>query len=88
MGLVVAPLLQFALAGVPVADAGAASGVLTATQQIGAATGIAGLGTLFFAVADGASTPAAMAATATAAAVLTAVVAVTTLLLPPSPVRG
>ncbi|WP_217561595.1 MFS transporter [Streptomyces sp. GbtcB6] len=49
MGLVVAPLLDFTLADVPIADAGSASGIYNSIQQIGSAIGIAGIGALFFA---------------------------------------
>ncbi|MCX4782715.1 MFS transporter [Streptomyces sp. NBC_01264] len=48
MGLVVAPLLDFTLADVPVADAGSASGLYNTIQQVGSAIGIAGLGAFFF----------------------------------------
>ncbi len=48
MGLVVAPLLDFTLADVPVNDAGSASGLYNTIQQIGGAIGIAGLGAFFF----------------------------------------
>jgi EmrB/QacA subfamily drug resistance transporter len=47
-GLVLAPLTSVILAGVRPADAGAASGVLATAQQIGAATGIAIAGIIFF----------------------------------------
>ncbi|GAA4984677.1 MFS transporter [Kitasatospora paranensis] len=47
MGLVVAPLLDFTLADVPVADAGSASGLYNTVQQIGSALGVAGLGAFF-----------------------------------------
>ncbi|MFE2069807.1 MFS transporter [Streptomyces sp. NPDC059467] len=49
MGLVVAPMLDFTLADVPIADAGSASGIYNSIQQIGSAIGIAGIGALFFA---------------------------------------
>ncbi|MFD6885482.1 MFS transporter [Streptomyces sp. NPDC059957] len=48
MGLVVAPLLDFTLADVPVADAGSASGLYNTIQQVGSAIGIAGLCAFFF----------------------------------------
>ncbi|MFE3558527.1 MFS transporter [Streptomyces sp. NPDC059193] len=48
MGLVVAPLLDFTLADVPVASAGSASGLYNTIQQVGGAIGIAGLGAYFF----------------------------------------
>jgi hypothetical protein len=56
MGLVIAPLVDVILAGVPEADAGAASGVLNATGQVGQAIGVAAIGAVFF-VAVGAPTP-------------------------------
>jgi len=46
-----APLFDFVLAGVDDDEVGSASGVLDAMQQMGGATGIAVLGTVFFAVA-------------------------------------
>jgi EmrB/QacA subfamily drug resistance transporter len=47
-GLVVAPMLDLVLTGVPVEDAGSASGVLNTTQQIGMAFGVALVGVVFF----------------------------------------
>lgn len=48
MGLTGGPLPPCALSEVDVNHAGAASGLLKATQQLGAAVGAAGIGTLFF----------------------------------------
>ena len=48
LGLLVVPLVDIALAGVPVADAGAGSGVFGTFQQLGAAVGVAVSGTVFF----------------------------------------
>lgn len=48
LGLVVVPLTDLVLAAVPVDDAGSASGTLSTFQQLGAAFGIAIIGTLFF----------------------------------------
>jgi MFS family permease len=48
-GLAVPPLIGVVLRGAPPAQAGAASGVLATTQQFASATGVAVLGTLFFA---------------------------------------
>lgn len=48
LGVLVVPLLDVALATVPVDDAGSASGALTTFQQIGAAIGIAVVGAVFF----------------------------------------
>ena len=45
-----APLFDFVLAGVEDHEVGSASGVLNAIQQLGGATGIAVLGTVFFSV--------------------------------------
>ena len=47
-GLLLPPLLGVALAGVRPARVGAASGVLTTTQQFAAAAGVAVLGSVFF----------------------------------------
>jgi MFS family permease len=46
--LVMIPLFGVVLAGLPTAQAGLASGVLTTTQQVGLGLGAAGLGTLLF----------------------------------------
>jgi EmrB/QacA subfamily drug resistance transporter len=48
MGAMLAPLFDFVLAGVDDHEVGSASGVLNAMQQLGGATGIAVLGTIFF----------------------------------------
>lgn len=91
MGMVVAPLLQFALARTPLADAGSASGIITSMQQIGASTGIAVMGVVFFArlgatsATGGLAYPPAMTITVVIAAVVTAVVWLTTFLLPMRP---
>ena len=59
MGLSFAPFFDLVLAGVEDREAGSASGVLTAVQQLGGAFGVAVVGTVFFhAVADGAATSA------------------------------
>jgi EmrB/QacA subfamily drug resistance transporter len=49
LGLLVVPLIDIALANVPLRDAGAASGTYGTFQQIGAAAGVAIAGTAFFA---------------------------------------
>lgn len=49
MGLMIAPLFNFILAGVEDHEVGSASGVLTAIQQFGSALGVAVLGTVFVA---------------------------------------
>lgn len=48
MGFVVAPVYPFILAGVPLKDAGSASGVINAIGQIGGAVGVAVIGVIFF----------------------------------------
>jgi len=48
LGLLVVPLIDVALATVPLRDAGAASGTYGTFQQIGAAIGVAISGTVFF----------------------------------------
>jgi EmrB/QacA subfamily drug resistance transporter len=52
LGLVVVPLVDVTLAGVAVRDAGAASGVLNTTRQLGQAFGVAVVGVVFFGVLD------------------------------------
>ncbi|MFT3714079.1 MAG: DHA2 family efflux MFS transporter permease subunit [Archangium sp.] len=49
MGAVISPLFNFILSGVKSDEVGSASGVLNAVQQLGGATGIATIGTIFFA---------------------------------------
>jgi MFS family permease len=48
LGLVGPPLSNATLADVPLAEAGAASGLLNAVQQLGGALGVALAGLLFF----------------------------------------
>jgi EmrB/QacA subfamily drug resistance transporter len=50
-GLVMPPLMRIVLAEVPIRSAGAGSGVLTTTQQVALAVGVATLGTLFVSLA-------------------------------------
>ncbi|MEV5881197.1 MFS transporter [Streptomyces sp. NPDC052020] len=50
-GLLLPPLIGFALAGVGPGEAGAASGVVNTAQQFAASLGVAVLGTLFFTTA-------------------------------------
>jgi hypothetical protein len=52
MGLALPPLFDFVLFGVQAGEVGSASGVLNAIQQLGAALGLAVLGTIFFAYLD------------------------------------
>ena len=47
-GLIVAPLIDLVLSGVPQRDAGSASGLVNTIQQLGVAFGIALVGTIFF----------------------------------------
>jgi EmrB/QacA subfamily drug resistance transporter len=51
LGLLVVPLVDVALATIPVGEAGAASGAYGTVQQVGAALGVAITGTVFFGVA-------------------------------------
>jgi hypothetical protein len=48
LGLFVAPVVNIILAGIHAEGAGSASGVLSSTQQIGGAIGIALIGVIFF----------------------------------------
>jgi EmrB/QacA subfamily drug resistance transporter len=48
MGTAIPPLINLVLRAVPPTDAGAASGTLVTAQQIGAALGVAVIGTVFF----------------------------------------
>ena len=48
MGLVFPPLSDIVLAGVPLRDAGSASGLLSTAQQLGGAVGVAVIGVVFF----------------------------------------
>ncbi len=48
MGLAIPPLINLVLRAVPPSDAGAASGMLVTSQQIGNALGVAIVGTIFF----------------------------------------
>ncbi|MCK7626625.1 MFS transporter [Streptomyces sp. RS10V-4] len=49
LGLFVTPVLAVTLRTVPQADSGAASGVVSTVQQLGAALGVCGFGAVFFA---------------------------------------
>ena len=60
LGLLVVPLIDIALSTVPLRDAGAASGVYSTIQQVGAALGVAVIGAVFFDVVDERFTPAAL----------------------------
>ena len=50
LGMLVVPLVDVALATVPTTEAGAASGAYGTVQQVGAALGVAVIGTVFFGV--------------------------------------
>jgi hypothetical protein len=50
MGMIVAPIVVFILAEVPIAHAGSGSGIVNAVGQIGGAVGVAVLGVIFFGV--------------------------------------
>jgi EmrB/QacA subfamily drug resistance transporter len=52
-GLVIAPNQTLTLSEVPVAQAGTAGGLLQTSQRIGAAVGVAAVGSVFFATATG-----------------------------------
>ncbi|MDN5796474.1 MAG: MFS transporter [Intrasporangium sp.] len=83
LGLVVVPLTHLVLAAVPVDDAGAASGTLSTFQQVGAAVGIAVVGTVFFtAVASGPRMGSAFAVAAWMVAALALLAAAASILLP------
>ncbi|WP_344572236.1 MFS transporter [Winogradskya humida] len=49
IGLVIAPLFDFVLAALTENEVGSGSGVLNTLQQLGSATGVAAIGTVFFA---------------------------------------
>ncbi|MFI7121205.1 MFS transporter [Amycolatopsis sp. NPDC049868] len=57
MGLVTAPVIDVVLARVSPDDAGSASGVLNTVEQLGAAVGVATVGTVFFGTAGSAARP-------------------------------
>lgn len=86
LSAVVIPLVDVALATVPIDDAGAASGVLTTFQQLGAAVGVAISMTVFFTVVDGdwssANALAALRSSVALALIGLAIVAATSFTLP------
>jgi EmrB/QacA subfamily drug resistance transporter len=86
LGLLVVPLVDVALATVPITEAGAASGVYGTVQQVGAALGVAVTGTVFFGVVgasyDAASLRSGLLAACWVAAAGYALAAVSSLLLP------
>jgi EmrB/QacA subfamily drug resistance transporter len=82
LGLVMAPFFDIALAGVSDEEAGSASGVLNAVQQLGGSVGVAVLGTAFFARA-GHGMGGALEATLLMAAGALAVTYLVSFLMPP-----
>jgi len=86
LGLLVVPLVDVALATIPTAEAGAASGTYGTVQQVGAALGVAITGTVFFGVVgtsyDAASLRSGLIAACWVAAGGYALSAVASLLLP------
>jgi MFS family permease len=86
LGMLVVPLVDVALATVPTNEAGAASGAFGAVQQVGAALGVAVVGTVFFSVVgtsyDAASLRAGLVAACWVAAGGYALSALASLLLP------
>ena len=56
MGLISGPLAPIALSEIASAKAGAASGMLKATQELGGAIGVAAIGSFFFALAGSGTT--------------------------------
>ena len=86
LGLLVVPLVDVALATIPTAEAGAASGTYGTVQQLGAALGVAITGTVFFGVVgtsyDAASLRSGLIAACWVAAGGYALSAVASLLLP------
>lgn len=55
MGFVISPMVEIILAGVPTQHAGSASGTLNTADQLGAASGVAIVGTVFFGLLGGAA---------------------------------
>ena len=86
LGLLVVPLVDVALATIPTTEAGAASGTYGTVQQVGAALGVAIIGTVFFGVVgtsyDADSLRAGLVAACWVAAVGYALAAIASLLLP------
>jgi Na+/melibiose symporter-like transporter len=86
LALLIIPLIDVALATVPVADAGAASGAFSTFQQLGAASGVAVSTTVFFTVVGDDWSPAhvleALQASVQVSVVGFAIAALASLLLP------
>jgi EmrB/QacA subfamily drug resistance transporter len=79
MGMVMAPLISTVLAGIDGAHTGAASGVLSTTQQVAGAFGVSAIGIIFFqpafASAPGAAFAAGLGYTVTLALIVAALLA-------------
>jgi len=84
MGAVLNALFATSMAGIRPEQAGAVSGVVNTTVQLGTVTGIALFGTVFFSRLDGGSASAAAAALAVSAGVLVLGLALTAALPQPS----
>jgi len=84
MGAVLNSLFAASMARIGPERAGAASGVVNTTVQLGTATGIALFGTVFFARLDGGSASATAGALAVSAGVLVLALALTAALPQPS----
>ena len=82
LALLVVPLVNVVLAGVPVEVAGGASGLFSTAQQLGGALGVALLGTVFFGYIGAHSFAAALVHTAPYAIGAFALCGVLSLLLP------
>lgn len=82
IGLLLAPLFDIVLAGVSLPMVGSGSGVLNATQQLGATAGVAALGTVFADGLDGGDALGGLQAVLVATAGLIALTAVLAFLLP------
>nr|WP_246851461.1 MFS transporter [Patulibacter sp. SYSU D01012] len=87
-GLLFLPLSTVILGGVPAADAGAASGALQTTQQVGGALGVAILTSILAASAGVATDPSAFSAGVARAFTATAALAAVALLLVAGVLRG
>jgi hypothetical protein len=82
IGLLLAPLFDIVLAGVSLPMVGSGSGVLNATQQLGATAGVAALGTIFAGGLDGGDALGGLQAVLVVTAGLIALSAVLAFLLP------
>jgi EmrB/QacA subfamily drug resistance transporter len=82
MGAVIGPLFDLAIADVPEVEAGGASGVLTAIQQLSGAVGVAGITTVYLARIQTGPVPVAMALSLGVVAALLVVAGLLIRLLP------